>query len=525
MSSRESSLEVQSFSLDSSSEVVELVHKIKRLVQGRALIHIVSFMHNTVLVQNLKKELEKALTDAKIVLLKHSEKRSTHVRLYTLDRSIDALELSDTLLNELSIATKSKDESIQSYRKQLLMRYFTDNLTGLPNLYQLRKDLESDEERGLVLIKIDNFQTINTFYGFVVGDYVIESVAEHLKKSIPEHKVYRLSGSEYALTLQRSKGFYALKEFLEELYKKITKIELNYQESKIYVDFTLASSSYRDNENIFSKVSMALRYAKERGLPFWIYEDRMNFENEYQKNLELSFMVRDALTQGRIIPYFQAIVENTQSKVIKYESLARLIDRDDKLISPLIFIPIAKKIKVYNEVTKQIINKSFAAFEELEYEFSINLSIEDIMSAEIFAFILEKLRSSQAANRVTFEILESEAIQDFKKVDRFINEVRRHGAKVAIDDFGSGYSNFFYLTKMRVDYIKIDGSLIEHIDIDSASCLVVETIVDFAKKLGVEIVAEYVHSSVVMDKVRALGIEYSQGFYIDEPSLTPIANP
>ncbi|MBC8238636.1 MAG: EAL domain-containing protein, partial [Helicobacteraceae bacterium] len=161
----------------------------------------------------------------------------------------------------------------------------------------------------------------------------------------------------------------------------------------------------------------------------------------------------------------------------------------------------------------------FSTFENNNLEFSINLSIEDIMSSEMYNFIIQKLKDSDASNRVTFELLESEAIQDFKKVERFISEAKRHGAQIAIDDFGSGYSNFSYLTKMNADYIKIDGSLIKDIDVDKTSYIVVETIVEFAKKLGIKTIAEYVHSSIVMDKVKELGIDYSQGFYIDKPSI------
>jgi EAL domain-containing protein (putative c-di-GMP-specific phosphodiesterase class I) len=167
----------------------------------------------------------------------------------------------------------------------------------------------------------------------------------------------------------------------------------------------------------------------------------------------------------------------------------------------------------------QMIDKSFAVFEKNDLEFSINLSIEDVMNSKLFYFIIEKLKNSNAASRLTFEILESESIEDFNKVEKFINEVKRYGVKIAIDDFGSGYSNFSYLIKIKADYIKIDGSLITDIDTDRSASLVVQTIVDFAQKLGMKTVAEYVHSSVVMDKVKELGIDYSQGFYIDEPTL------
>ena len=512
-------LEINNFTLESSVEVAEVVQKINLLKKNRVLIHIVSYIHNTVLVQNLVKELKKSIPEVQIVLLKHDNKIVTLVTLFTIDTDNEEY-ISDEILKELCVDNFHKKESIEEYRVQLFKRYFTDHLTNLPNLYQLRKDLQNCDDAGLVLLKIDNFQAINNFYGFVVGDYVLEYVGKYLKEILKEHKIYRLSGAEYALTIETRLGFYQLKDYLAKVYEKIKNIEIIYQDVKIYVDFTLASSSNRDNTNIFSKVSMALSYAKKKGVPFWIYEERMNFEHEYERNLVLSHIVRESVEKSRIVPYFQAIMSNKDSKIVKYECLARLIDKNEKILSPMLFIPIAKNIKIYNEVTKIIVNKAFETFEESEYEFSVNLSIEDIMSSEIFNFIIQKLKDNRsAANRVTFELLESEAIQDFKKVDRFIGEVSRYGAKIAIDDFGSGYSNFSYLTKINADYIKIDGSLIENIDVDDASLIVVDTIVQFAKRLGIKTIAEYVHSSVAMDKVKELGIDYSQGFYIDEPSL------
>ncbi|MDD2358648.1 MAG: EAL domain-containing protein, partial [Thiovulaceae bacterium] len=178
---------------------------------------------------------------------------------------------------------------------------------------------------------------------------------------------------------------------------------------------------------------------------------------------------------------------------------------------------ISKAIKVYAEVTKAIIEKTFEIFKDNEYEVSINLSIEDIMSAEIYTFIITNLKKYGIGNRVTFELLESEAIIDYKKVLRFITEVKRFGAKIAVDDFGSGYSNFAYLTRIKVDYIKLDGSLIKNIDINENSRLITETIVAFAKQMKIKTIAEYVHSSTVQSVIKEIGIDYSQGYYIDEP--------
>lgn len=514
------SLEINSFSLSSSSEVLELIQRIRKLEKRQMLIHIVSFMHNTVLVHSLKLELLKIFPHAKISLLKHQYKTKTSVVLYTLDKEINETDIRDEVLKELQLDNSLKATTIDLHRKQLLGRYFTDHLTNLPNMYQLRKDLHDNEAVGLIVINIDNFKTINNFYGFIVGDNVLEQVGKYLVEHVSKHSIYRFSGVEFALLLENNLGFYDLKEYLRTLYESLKNIVIEYQNTKIYVDITLASCSNTNHDNMFSKVSMAMKYAKERKIPFWIYEDRMEFENEYENNLNLSGIVRQAIDESKILPYFQPIFDNKTLKITKYECLARLVDKNEKIMSPYLFIPIAKKIKVYSQVTKLIINKSFEAFKDNEHEFSINLSIEDIMNGEIFNFIIEKLKNSEISNRVIFELLESEAIKDFKKVTRFVNEVKRYGAKIAIDDFGSGYSNFSYLMKMRVDYIKIDGSLIENIDIDNNAYLIVQTIVDFAKKLGVKTIAEFVHSSTVIDKVKELGIDYSQGFYIDAPSIS-----
>jgi len=514
-------LQANTFTLTSSSDVAFIIEEVHRLEQENMLIQIVSFIHNTVLVQNLKKELLKEFPSVEISLIKYNDKTKTLLNVFSLESLSEGDVLSERVLNEMYQSYLLKDEAAQNCRQQLFSRYFTDHLTNLPNVYQLRKDLQ-DEENGLVLIKIDNFLTINNFYGFVIGDLVIEEISKYLKETISDSKVYRLSGAEFAFTMSDRLDFYDLKLYLDKLYEEIRCFYVEYQNSKIYIDFTMASTASSDNTSIFSKVSMALDYAKKIGVPFWIYEDRMNFENDYERNLELSEVVRAGVNNSKIVPYFQAIIDNKTGKIAKHECLARLIDENGNVLSPVLFIPIAKKIKVYNQITMQMIDKSFAAFEDNDLEFNINLSIEDIMSSEIFHFILNKLRNSEASTRVTFELLESESIEDFNKVEKFINEVKRYGAKIAIDDFGSGYSNFSYLIKIKAHYIKIDGSLISEIDVDKSALVVVETIVNFAKKLGMKTVAEYVHSSVIMDKVIELGIDYSQGFYIDKPSLTTI---
>ncbi|MCD6173476.1 MAG: EAL domain-containing protein, partial [Sulfurimonas sp.] len=492
-------LELYRYELSSSSEVMDLIHKVKSISCDNVLIHIISLIHNTVLVHKLKSELLKLFPHAEVVLLKTKDKTKTYLKIYTTNElSLDE-NLNDKIIENLDEKLVNCDIQLKKSRMNLLQRYFTDNLTHLPNIYQLRKDLADNEDAGIIFIKIDNFTTINNFYGFIVGDFVIEKVAEFLVNKMKGHKVYRHAGAEFVILLENNLSFYEMKDYLTKFYEDVRNLFVKYKDIKIFIDLTLASCSNTTTNDIFSKVSMALKYANENNLPFWIYEDRMHFQNDYKKNLQISSVVRYAVENSKIVPYFQPIVNNSIMKVTKFECLARLIDENNNVISPDLFISVSKKIKVYNLVTKTIIEKSFKAFENNEYEFNINLSIEDIMNSDIFEFIVQKLKSSKISSRVTFELLESDAIEDFKKIDRFIKEVKRYGAKIAIDDFGDGYSNFSYLTKIDVDFLKIDGSLISDIDVNNNSYMVVESIVDFANKLGIKTIAEYVHSSTVLD--------------------------
>ncbi len=223
-------LKINNFTLSSSTEVPSIMNGIELLVENKVLIHVVSYIHNTVLVQSLVREINKVVPDAKVILLKHDDKKKTSVVVFTIDIE-DEEHISDEVLKELYIDHSNKKLNIQEYRIELFKRYFTDHLTNLPNLYQLRKDFENCDECGLILLKIDNFQTINNFYGFVVGDYVLEYVGKYLKEILAPYQVYRLSGAEYAIATDGKLGFYHLKSYLSELYEKIKNIKIAYQET------------------------------------------------------------------------------------------------------------------------------------------------------------------------------------------------------------------------------------------------------------------------------------------------------
>ncbi|NPA16491.1 MAG: EAL domain-containing protein, partial [Aquificae bacterium] len=188
-------------------------------------------------------------------------------------------------------------------------------------------------------------------------------------------------------------------------------------------------------------------------------------------------------------------------------------------ILPRFFLPIAKESKYYSIITKTVIEKAFERFRETNMEFSINLSSEDMTDEEIVSYIYGILENEpEVAKRATFEILESESIKNYEQIYTFVKNVKNLGAKIAIDDFGSGYSNYSHIVNLEPDYIKIDGSLIKQLPYDLYVQVIVSTIIDFSRKLGIRTVAEYVYNEDVYSMVKSMGIDYSQGYYLGKPS-------
>jgi EAL domain-containing protein (putative c-di-GMP-specific phosphodiesterase class I) len=195
----------------------------------------------------------------------------------------------------------------------------------------------------------------------------------------------------------------------------------------------------------------------------------------------------------------------------------RLIEESGSPVAPFAFLSVAKKSKLYPHLTRAMIERSFRAFELTPFEFAINISVEDIEDKDTREFIYEKLKNFSKPRRVIFEITESEGIENFSEVLDFIKNVKAIGAKIAIDDFGSGYSNFAYLMKLEVDYIKIDASIIKNIVEDKNSYIITKTIVDFCRQIGIKTVAEYVSNKEIFETVKELGVDYAQGYFIGEP--------
>ncbi len=400
---------------------------------------------------------------------------------------------------------------------------YIDNLTKLPNRTKLIKDIQDEVGiNALAIIDINSFKEINEFFGLTIGDNILKSIVgliDDLIKFIKDKvHLYKFSADVYCLA-----NMGLNKEEFEEIILYI----LGSIDSKIFKedghDIMLrakAGVTFSDKKNKLITADMALKEAKKNNQDYMIFYDELDNLNKYQYNMLWTKKLKHALDTNNIVVYYQPLVNNNTLKVDKYECLVRMLDGED-VIAPFFFLDISKKANQYKNITKIVIDKAFKEFDKLDFEFSINISYEDIEDKYFLYYIKSKLKKYNVATRVVWEILEDESIKDYDILLNFIKEIKALGCKVAIDDFGSGYSNFEHLLKMDVDYLKIDASLIKYIADDENSYKIVKTIIDFAKSLNLQTIAEYVENEKIFNITKKLGTNYSQGYYFSKPIPKP----
>lgn len=397
-------------------------------------------------------------------------------------------------------------------------QFYNDGLTKICNRISLIETLETQSESLLMLIDIDQFQEINDLYGDKVGDEILILFVEYLKKTLPNNpKLYRLHADEFAYLSTAEMDLQEFEELGAFLINKIKNHKFRTvagEDMSIRITIGIAYGL----ELLLPHADIALKIAKKEKKHQLTYDDSMQEKQRYEMNISWTKRLNRAIEENKIVALFQPIVRCSTNKIVKYECLMRIKDDNGQYISPIHFLELAKTNKVYSQLTKAILKDTFEAFKDNNYIFSVNLSLEDIVDEEITSLIFEKISNSDIGKRMVVEIIESEGIENFVPVSKFIQMIKEHGVEVSIDDFGTGYSNFEYLMRLNVDYIKIDGSMIKNIDTNENSKKVVQTIVDFAKKMDIKTVAEYVYSKEIYDIIKELGVDYAQGYYFGQPS-------
>ena len=407
------------------------------------------------------------------------------------------------------------------------LAYF-DQLTSLPNRYALDRDIKNSNPIGLQLIDIKKFSFVNDVYGEETGDIILKEFADTLQTITAKNncKIYRVAADQF-ISMNTGSDKSICHKVAKTIFKHcntttvkianndtVVNISLKVRIAKVFIDLNIKD----DKLQARIKADIALNYAKKKHKDYITYDKNLQLEQKIKEEIKIVKIVQDAILENRVIPVFQPIEKSSGTT---YECLIRIKDnKTQTLLSPAYFLSTVQNTLYYPQLTKIMIKKSFDYFQDYTHSFSINFSFQDIINKSTVSYLLNMVNKYNMQNRVIIEILETESLHNITLVKHFIEKVRNYGIQIAIDDFGSGYSNFIYLAELEPDFIKIDGSIIKNIDKDIKSFIIAKHINEFAKEIGCKTIAEFVHSKEVALKVKELHIDGLQGYYIQEPRET-----
>jgi diguanylate cyclase (GGDEF)-like protein len=404
---------------------------------------------------------------------------------------------------------------------------YVDKLTGVYNRNYLQdaQDFIHLHDYILATLDIDHFKVVNDTYGHDVGDKVLMQVAECIRGSMRQHNdiAIRYGGEEFVLLIKRDpKETFEEINIVERIFKAIQKKDfwIHNKESlaiTVSIGVNLAPHQSRTFSEAFKLADIALYNAKNRGRnTIEIYDENNHYNNSTMMSIN---EIKEAIEEKRLFCFYQKIVCNETLKSSHYEALLRIRDKQGNVITPDRILPAIEGTFLLRNITKAVLE---ICYEKLlsnpDISINVNLNPTDIINSSIIEILIEYAKKEGIAKRLGLEIVETQDIVRTADGKENLLALKKLGYKIYIDDFGSGYSNFIYLAQIQTDFIKIDGAIIKKILDDKISYLLVKSVVGFAKEAGIKVIAEFVSSEEIYQKVKELGIEYSQGYHFSIPS-------
>lgn len=409
---------------------------------------------------------------------------------------------------------------LKNTQHQIEYMAYHDSLTNLYNKTHLEQILKSKKLYTLILLNVNNFSYINTAYGFALGDKLLILLAKILNDNFAPDSTYRINSDEFAILIKEKID---IKQFVKEIKKYFYTTEIDIDNITLNISFTYGG--VYGNENLLRNSALALKQAKEEGKNrLHIFtQDEFNIDSSHRESFIASNnLLHNALSEDRVIPYFQGIRNNKTKKIDKFEVLAR-IKNGEEIISPYVFLEPARLSGLLPEITKMIIDKSFKIMSSNKYPFSINITEDDLSRNYLIDYLSKKTKEHNIhPDRVILEVLEGISTTGKSSQIDQLNKLKTKGYSIAIDDFGAEYSNFERILDLDVDFIKIDAKYIKDIHTNAKSYEITRAIAFFANNANIPCIAEFVHSKDVQNVIHDLGIDYSQGFYYSQPQALPL---
>ncbi len=418
-----------------------------------------------------------------------------------------------------------------------------DMLTGLSNRYALENKIQAcskmilfyPEEMSMFLfLDLDKFKIVNDVCGHHAGDELIKHLSLMMKQNLREQDTLaRIGGDEFGVLLNGISQEEGLK-IAEDLCELVKKFRFIWEEKVftlgVSIGAVIINKDLYEVPKVISAADQACYISKEKGgNRVQLFSESEQEFSLREEEMQVMPSITKAFEENRFLLVYQDIVRVSDTVLVGYEALIRLKDEQGQLVSPGTFLPAAQRYNKLTDIDRWVITnfcKNYASRQndsiENDFIYNINISATSVNAEGFLEFICYQFEQYQVQpQRVCFEITETSAVSNFVKAKDFIQELKKLGCRFALDDFGSGLSSFTYLKYLPVDYIKIDGVIVNDIDTNKIDYALVSSINEIAHLMGMKTIAEYVESEAIFNCLREIGVDYAQGFWVGEPKWLP----
>lgn len=379
---------------------------------------------------------------------------------------------------------------------------------------------------GYMIVNIDRLGLLNNAYGFDIADEVIKQIGGRVERMIgPDDLIARVGGNQFGLLLQAGDRD-AMRDLSETILTgvrdEVVRTSAGPLQASVTLGGTILPETARDDRDAIGQAEEALAKAKRDGRDRYVcYRPSASRDAARRKSLATGDHLLAALRDGRIKFAVQPIVDSQEQKPALYECLLRMLDENGEIVPAGLLMPAAEELGLIRQLDRYILEQVIDELCRTEgVHLAVNVSgltaTDPVMLGHMFSMVHA---NSQVADRLTFEITETVAMLDFEETARFVTKLRDLGCQVAIDDFGAGYTSFRHLKRLAVDVVKIDGQFVQGLQNNRENQLFVRTLTELAKGFDMGVVAECVEHDVEAAALRALGVDYLQGYLYGRPTL------
>lgn len=438
-----------------------------------------------------------------------------------LDQLLDTLQRICSAIQEHRQNLAYQDhleQLVEEKSHELVRQMLTDDLTGLPNRLRLHHRLSECGAGSVLMVNLENLNRINTAYGLEIGDLVLNTVADYLReRTPPEAELFRLSCGEFVI-LQSGAGIDRLRPCAERLSGDLSRFRVDLGGGASLATALTIAGVEGGCETLLSQARACLLETRVRGRNRLLFCGGDSALVEHQRDtLHWMGQVYDALEEERLVVLFQPIHDNRDGHTHKYECLVR-IAQGEALISPIHFIGPARLAGLIPALTRTVIDRAVDRILASGHSFSVNITEEDLLDGFLPEHMEKLLRTRPFdPTLLIFEVVETLTAAGESELLEQLRHLKSLGFQLAIDDFGAEHSSFSRIIDLQADYLKIDGQIIRDIHLDRTKYLITQGIVQLARGIDIEVVAEYVHNEEVQQTLKRLGVDYSQGHFIGPP--------